>query len=85
MKMLLQSEAAEFLSCSEQKVKRLRLSGRLPYIPGRPVLIDEADVVAFLEEERHAQEQREKARRPKQTPPMKAEKWARIAILLRRR
>ncbi len=85
MKLLLQSEAAEFLGCSEQKVKRLRLSGRLPYIPGRPVLLDEEDLVAFLEEERHAQEQREEARRPKPRPPMKAEKWARIAILLRRR
>jgi excisionase family DNA binding protein len=85
VKLLLQSEAAEFLGCSEQKVKRLRLSGRLPYIPGRPVLLDEADLVAFLEEERLSRERREEARRPKPRPPMDPAKWARIAILLRRR
>lgn len=82
---LLQTEASEFLGCSEQKVKRLRLSGRLPYIPGRPVLLDEVDLVAFLEEERLSRERREEAKRPRARPPMDPVKWARIAILLRRR
>ena len=85
MKLLLQSEAAEFLGCSLQQVKRLRLSGRLPYIPGRPVLLDKADLVAFLHEERLSRERKEEARRPKARPPMDPVKWARIAILLRRR
>lgn len=34
---------------SESTVKRLRLSGEIPYIPGRPVLMDEADVHKYIE------------------------------------
>lgn len=82
---LLQTEAAEILCCSLQQVKRLRLSGRLPYIPGRPVLLDKADLVAFLEEERLARERKEEAKRPRARLPIDPVKWARIAILLRRR
>ncbi|WP_036255268.1 helix-turn-helix transcriptional regulator [Methylocapsa acidiphila] len=47
--LLLESEVAERLCCSTSTVKRLRNSGQLPYIPGRPVLIDEADLLALLE------------------------------------
>ncbi|CAI2931888.1 helix-turn-helix domain-containing protein [Aminobacter niigataensis] len=49
IKLLLESEVAERLRCSTVTVKRLRLSGRLAYIPGRPVKIDEADLNAYLE------------------------------------
>jgi excisionase family DNA binding protein len=48
-KILLESEVAKRLRCSTSKVKRLRLNGELAYLPGRPVLIDEADVEAYLE------------------------------------
>ena len=49
MKLLLESEVAQILRCSTEKVKRLRLSGKLAYQPGRPVLVDEADLLAYLE------------------------------------
>ena len=49
MKLLTESEVAERLRCSPYTVARLRKRGRLPYIPGRPVLIDEADLLAYLE------------------------------------
>lgn len=49
MKLLTQAEVAERLRCSEDKVKRLRLAGKLRYLPGRPVLIDEADLESYLE------------------------------------
>ena len=35
------------LGVSPSTVKRLRISGHLAYIPGRPVLIDEADLEAY--------------------------------------
>lgn len=50
MKFLTEPEAAEILRCSTSKIKRLRLGGVLPYYPGRPVLIDEADLQAYLDE-----------------------------------
>lgn len=46
---LTEPEVAQILRCSTSKVKRLRLSGRLTYVPGRPVLIAEADLNAFIE------------------------------------
>ncbi|ESX21412.1 helix-turn-helix domain-containing protein [Mesorhizobium sp. LSJC264A00] len=42
--LLTQDEVAKRLRCSTQKVKRLRISGQMAYIPGRPVLIEEADL-----------------------------------------
>jgi excisionase family DNA binding protein len=48
-KMLTEMEVAEALRCSASKVKRLRLSGRLAYLPGRPVLVREEDLAAYLE------------------------------------
>lgn len=42
-------EVAEMLRCSTSKVKRLRLSGALAYIPGRPVLVAEPDLTEYLE------------------------------------
>ena len=50
MRLLLESEVATLLRCSREKVKRLRLSGKLKYAPGRPVLIDEADLKVYLDE-----------------------------------
>jgi hypothetical protein len=51
-KLLFEWEVAERLRCSTSKVKRLRLSGQLAYIPGRPLLISEADLLAYLERAR---------------------------------
>ncbi|UXS23129.1 helix-turn-helix domain-containing protein [Agrobacterium tumefaciens] len=48
-RLMLENEVAELLRCSKQKVQRLRLAGKLPYIPGRPVVIAQADVEAYLE------------------------------------
>ena len=48
MKLLTQEEAAERLGCSTSKIKRLRVGRRLTYIPGRPILIDEADLETYI-------------------------------------
>ncbi|TGT63722.1 DNA-binding protein [Mesorhizobium sp. M00.F.Ca.ET.170.01.1.1] len=48
-KLLTQDEVADILECSTSTIKRLRQTGRLAYIPGRPVLIDEADLAAYQE------------------------------------
>lgn len=45
---LLESEVAKIFRCSTSTVKRLRLSGKLPYVPGRPVRIFKADVYEYL-------------------------------------
>ncbi len=47
--LLTESEVAERLRCSKEKVRRLRKSGKLTYIPGRPVLVDEADLNEYVE------------------------------------
>jgi hypothetical protein len=46
--MLTEPEVAERLRCSTSKIKRLRLSGQLPYLSGRPLLIAEEDLEAFI-------------------------------------
>lgn len=48
MKFLTEPEVAQILRCSTSKIKRLRLGGKLAYIPGRPVLISEADLDEYL-------------------------------------
>lgn len=48
MKLLTQAEAAAALRKSEKAVYRLRLSGQLAYIPGRPVTITEAAINDYL-------------------------------------
>ncbi|TPI64275.1 helix-turn-helix domain-containing protein [Mesorhizobium sp. B3-1-3] len=53
-KLLTQDEAAAILRCSASKVKRLRITGRLAYLPGRPVLIEESDLEAYMESVRRA-------------------------------
>lgn len=47
--LLTETEVAEKLRCSTSKIKRLRMSGELPYVRGRPVLVDETDLLAFIE------------------------------------
>lgn len=42
-------EVAEVLRCSSTKIKRLRLSGEISYLPGPPVLIAREDLDAFIE------------------------------------
>ncbi|WP_352899525.1 helix-turn-helix domain-containing protein [Mesorhizobium sp. M1307] len=54
-RLLTQVEVAKLLRCSVSKVKRLRQSGKLAYLSGRPVLVDEADLDAYKESvKRHA-------------------------------
>ncbi|WP_148934662.1 helix-turn-helix domain-containing protein, partial [Escherichia coli] len=45
--LLTQEEAADRLRCSVWTVKRLRLTGKLKYIPGRPNLIRVDDIDEF--------------------------------------
>ncbi|QPC90012.1 helix-turn-helix domain-containing protein [Mesorhizobium sp. INR15] len=47
--LLTQNEVAERLRCSVAKVKRLRMTGLLAYLPGRPVMIEEADFEKYKE------------------------------------
>lgn len=47
--LLTEPEVAERLRCSISKVYRLRKTGHLPYIPGRPILVSEADLIAYVE------------------------------------
>lgn len=49
LKLLIQSEVASMLGCSVGKVQRLRLSGKLRYAAGRPVLFMESDVIEYVE------------------------------------
>jgi excisionase family DNA binding protein len=46
--LLTEPEVAEMLRCSREKIKRLRLGGKLTYIKGRPILIRRQDVDAYL-------------------------------------
>jgi excisionase family DNA binding protein len=46
--LLLEREAARILRCSTTTIKRLRLSGQLAYIPGRPVRIEESELAAYI-------------------------------------
>ncbi|MGE7469764.1 helix-turn-helix domain-containing protein [Bosea sp. NPDC003192] len=49
--MMTEREVAAYLRCSTKKVQRLRLDGRLAYIPGRPPLIDRDDLLAYIADE----------------------------------
>jgi hypothetical protein len=46
---LTEQEAATALRRSKSAIKRLRLSGQLPYLPGKPVLIEAADLEAYVQ------------------------------------
>ncbi len=54
--LLLESEVAERLRCSKVTVRRLRSTGQLAYIPGRPIRISEADLADYIERQRIAVE-----------------------------
>lgn len=47
--LMTEAEVAAKLRCTVSKVKRLRLSGKLGYLPGRPVLIPGAEFAAYIE------------------------------------
>ncbi|OLP52619.1 hypothetical protein BJF92_14470 [Rhizobium rhizosphaerae] len=82
MKLLTEPEAAQILQCSTSTIKRLRFAGKLAYLPGRPVLIDEADLAVYIDEKKRERERRDAERRAAQAP-MEARRWAAIAVLLR--
>ncbi len=48
MKFLPEPEATGVLRCSTSKIKRLRLAGHLRYVRGRPVLIAEEELQAYI-------------------------------------
>ena len=48
--LLTQEEVAQRLRCSPTTVKRLRSEGKLAYLPGRPVKIDERELERYIEE-----------------------------------
>lgn len=83
MKLLTEPEAATIMRCSREKIKRLRLSGKLAYLPGRPVLIDERDLLALIDNMKTATAP--KRSEAKSAPAVQdARKWAMSAVLLRR-
>jgi hypothetical protein len=68
---------------SVRKLKGLRLTGRLPYIPGRPPMIDEADLEAYLTRVKEAAEARAKPRlksRARPRPELAADEIARQRV-----
>lgn len=82
MILLTEIEAAERLHCSTSKIKRLRLSGQLPYLPGRPVLVDEKDLDQYVTDKRQKKEKKAASRRaPAALDPVT---WARVAVLTQR-
>lgn len=90
MKLLLEWEAAELIGRPISHVTKLRLTGRLAYIPGRPVKIDEADVLEFIAERERQREERaefERTRKERERAykfsPEGARKWAMLQILTR--
>lgn len=47
--LMTEAEVARFLGKSTETVKRLRVSGELPYLPGRPPMSRKSDVLAYVE------------------------------------
>ena len=90
MPFLTEPETAARLRCSTSKIKRLRLSGALPYIPGRPVLIDETDLNAYLECLKCRPQNSQKQTTGTSTPSGRtmgdpdARAWARKTVLLQK-
>lgn len=64
MNLLTQNEVAALLRCSVSKIERLRRDGSMPFLPGRPVLIEMADVLAYVERMRATTWLRARGRRP---------------------
>ncbi|MBP2569019.1 excisionase family DNA binding protein [Agrobacterium tumefaciens] len=84
---LTEPEVAEILLCSRQKVQRLRLSGRLAYLPGRPVLIAQTDLDAFIAENSRLASSTGKREKKSDTSSSAedARKWAMQVVLLKRK
>ncbi|WAX97870.1 helix-turn-helix domain-containing protein [Aminobacter sp. NyZ550] len=82
-KLLTEIEVANILSCSPATVKRLRLTGRLTYIPGRPVRIDVDDLNAYLAALVAPQEAVESAAASPRTPERDFRRLARQVWLQR--
>ncbi len=51
MNLLTQAEVARVLRCSVSKIAALRYRGEIPWLPGRPVKIELADLLAYMERE----------------------------------
>lgn len=49
MTLLTQEEVARLLRRSVRTIARMRATGELPFLPGRPVLIRQADVENYIE------------------------------------
>lgn len=47
--LLTEPEAAQLLRCSTSKIKRLRLSGKLAYLPGRPLYIERQALKDYID------------------------------------
>lgn len=55
MDLLTQAETAKLLGRTTKYVARLRAEG-LPFLPGRPVMISRADLVAFVEQRKETKQ-----------------------------
>ncbi len=64
MNLLTQIEVATLLRCSTSKIERLRRDGSMPFLPARPVLIELADVLAYVERMKATTMLRGRGRRP---------------------
>ncbi len=49
VRLLTENEVARVLRCSPEKIRKLRRDGLLAFVPSRPVMIDEADLAAYVE------------------------------------
>ncbi|MAN78366.1 MAG: DNA-binding protein [Rhizobiales bacterium] len=48
VELLTEPEVAHMLRCSTSKIKRLRLSGKLAYLPGRPLYVEYQAVIDYI-------------------------------------
>jgi excisionase family DNA binding protein len=89
--LLTEKEAADRLRCSREKIKRLRLSGQLTFISGRPVLIDEVDLDIYVEKKKCRHQSSERPTTATTTPSGQKESeaaaraWALKTMLTRNR
>jgi hypothetical protein len=88
--LLTDQQAADRTGWSRLKVQRLRLAGKLPYFPGRPALIDAADLAdvepaeARRREQLQLERERENAARAAQYAEEELNRRVRISWLRRR-
>lgn len=47
---------ATYLRKTKATIARMRLSGGLPYVPGRPPMVAKTDFLAYLEQKRRSRE-----------------------------